>query len=73
MTVLTKLAYRNFQISIGNFFKKIEIFKFQNTTPTVLILFQPNFFRMFPVTIHTKLAFWNFEISKLNFLKKIEI
>ena len=34
---------------------------------TVTILFQPNFFYLFPVTVLTKLTYRNFEISNLKF------
>ncbi len=44
---------------------------FQNATPgTVMILFQPNFFLMFPVTVPTKVADINIESSNLKFFKK---
>ncbi len=46
---------------------------FRNATlPTVVILFVPNFFYIFPVTVLTKLLSLNFDRT-LNFLKKMEI
>ncbi len=72
VTVLTKLWNFNF----GIFCKKIEIFL--NMAPyggenskrscCSLILLRPNFFWMFPETIHTKLASWNFEIYDKNII-----
>ena len=53
--------------------KKMEIVangKIQNATaPTVMILFQPNFFWMFHVTVLTKVTYWDFEISYFIFFK----
>ena len=65
-----------FQISI--FFKRDWNFhwhgalwegKFQNVTSTVTILFEPNLFWTFPVTVFTIVAYRNFENSKIIFLK----
>ena len=39
------------------------------TPPTVMILFQPNCFYLFPVAVLTKTAYRSFEISNLYFLK----
>ena len=80
VTVLTKLAYMNFEISNLFFFKKIEIFlnmgpygseNFKSLLlPQFWFIFDQPFFCMCPVTVHTKSASWNFEIKNFNFLKK---
>ncbi len=45
--------------------------KFKNATPpTVMILFPPNYFWMFPVTVLTKAAYGHFEIQISSFFKK---
>ncbi len=71
VTVLTKVTYRNFEIS-NLIYRKIwnltmwPMGKFQNAIPpTVMVLLQPNFFWMFHVTALTKVPYRNFETSKL--------
>ena len=48
--------------------------KFQNTTPpTVMILFQPNFFWNFPATVLIQVTYWDFEISNFIFFKILKL
>ncbi len=47
-----------------------ENFKTLLNSPTVVILCQPNFSRMFPVTTLTKVTYWDSEISNSNCKKK---
>ncbi len=67
VTVLTKVTYRNFEVSNFDFFflKKTWEWKFQNATHMVN-LFQPNFIWMFHVTVLTEDASWNFWNFKFN-------
>ncbi len=63
------------KFQIWNVLRKIENFLIMGPYGSenfkmLLLQFRPNFFWMFPVTIHTKFASWNFEILNLNFLQK---
>ncbi len=80
VTLLTKVAYRNFEIS--HFLNKIEFFVnmgpygSENLKTLILHLcffFRQPFSKMFSVTVLTKVTYWDFEILNSKFLKQIEI
>ncbi len=69
VTVLTKVAYKNFENS-NLILRKIlnfnmgQLGNFQSSNhPIVFILFQPNCLRISHVTGPTKVTYWNFWIS----------
>ncbi len=48
--------------------------EFQNALPrpSVMIIFRPNFFYVFLVTVHTKVTSWNFQIDARGLLLTLD-